>query len=126
MSAVQKLQNSKGNGLIVEKYVDMVLQESVEEIYRRQDRLSAGRVASKDDLLNKILEQRSYTINNGRLSMKHNVAQRFVDMNKNAELKVHDKIIWSEYSTIIRKLRYGFTEKIKAILADNIKIEING
>ncbi|WP_416440508.1 hypothetical protein ACH3O9_11420 [Leeuwenhoekiella sp. A16] len=126
MSAVDTLKNNNPENFIARKYIDQVLEEGAQNIFAEQDRIRSGRVASRNNNLEQILDQRHYTIATGTLSITHNIAQRFVDMNKKAKIKIHDKIIWSEYSLMIRKLRYGFTEQVKQILTQDQKIDING
>lgn len=124
MSTLQTLNTAKTK-IITDHYLREVLQDAAEDIFEDQSRVITNSTGSYEDLLS----ARTYSISSGTLTLSHSIRERFVDMNrirgvKQASIQVHNKIIWTQFNVIIRRLKFGFVEDIKNAIVAKYRIEI--
>lgn len=126
MSAVDTLKNNNPQNFIARKYIDQVLDDAGQHLFQEQDRIAAE--SNRD--VDAILATRSYSVTPGTLSLTHSIQERFADMRpryKNyKQVPLHNTKIWGEFNRIAGQVAYGFTENIKALIAQQYNIDING
>lgn len=56
----------------------------------------------------------------GRLTLTHPIYERFLDIKnrRRKRLRIHNRFIFGAYAAIARRLMYGFTEEVAAMLRD--------
>lgn len=126
MSGVEVLKERENKKIIEAHYIQRVLKESGTNILRAQG-ITLSR--SKGDKLNDIKSARRFKVTTNKAEFTHLMRQRFIDMRrirgtKQKSIPLHNKIIYGEFSTIIRKLAYGFTQDIKNEIAQELNIVI--
>lgn len=124
MSATENLQN-RNKSIIERRYISNTLKETGDFIESSQDRLFSRFNFKSSD----ISEKRSLTVTNNKLTLLHLAKTRFIDMKRiNGRTKkrypIHNNIVMGYYNGLIRKLHFGFTQEVKAIIAQELKIEI--
>lgn len=123
-NASTALAKRRNKNIIEQKYIETVLKEAAADIEQLQDeRFSSRNISSV------IRNARSFSVQNNRLTHKHNIRQRFDDMRrirskKSTSTKAHNKVIWGNLNTIIFKLAFGFTQDIRNTIANQYNIEI--
>ncbi|WP_378186897.1 hypothetical protein ACE939_00930 [Aquimarina sp. W85] len=125
MSGIPTLQSRSGANIIKDHYIRQVLTDAAEEIFDKQSRVISNANSDYSDLLN----NRSYSVTSGNLTLVHALRERFVDMKRirgeaQRSLNVHNTIIWSQFNVVVGKLRYGFTHDIRKAIAAQYKIEL--
>lgn len=125
MSAIAQLQNNSSANIIKDFYIRQVLEEAGDEIFDQQSRVLGNANSEYQDLLN----NRSYSISSGTLTLTHSLRERFVDMKRvrgksQKSLRVHNQIIWSQFNVIVGKLRNGFTSDIRSAIAMQLNIDL--
>ncbi|MCD8435867.1 hypothetical protein LNJ03_11240 [Tenacibaculum dicentrarchi] len=124
MSAALTLAKRSKKNIIEQKYIDQVLREEASNIEKAQNVIFSNRNTPAV-----IRNKRSFTINNGTLTHRHDIRQRFEDMRrvrfrKQKPTKAHNKVIWGHYNNMIFKLAYGLTQDVKNQIANDYKIEL--
>jgi hypothetical protein len=115
-----------GNNLIKDTYIQHVLQQSAKDIIVAQDRvLSAANPKNK----NNIIASRRYSVSGTTLDFAHAMSQRFIDMRrisgaKKKAIPVHNKVIYKEFSNIIAQLKFGLTDDVKNLIANQYNINM--
>lgn len=118
MNVLQQRQQ-RADEVLKGKFVQRALEDTSKEI----DKLQRQKMS---DFRSSFWNNRTFTVNNGRLTYKHDKRHRFVDM-KNRTRKdgsktrkksrtIHNKIIWGQYNYLTRELAYGYTDAVKAEL----------
>lgn len=116
MNILQERQK-RADEILQGKFIQRKLEETSKEIDKLQSQAMSGFTSS-------FWNNRTFSVNNGRLTYKHDKRHRFLDM-KNRTRKdgskkskksrpVHNKIIWGQYNYLTRELAYGYTDAIKA------------
>ncbi|NQY31276.1 MAG: hypothetical protein HRT69_17640 [Flavobacteriaceae bacterium] len=126
MSGVEVLKSRSNKKIIEQRYIDRVLQESATDIFRAQDKAIARFSGSG---LDDIKANRSFKVTTNNIEFTHSLRQRFVDMRrvrgvKQKAVQLHNKVIYTHFNGIIRKLAYGFTQDIKNEIAQELNIVI--
>lgn len=115
-----------GKNLIKDTYIQHVLQQSAKDIIAAQDRvLSAANPSEK----NNIIAKRRYAVSGTNLQFTHALTQRFIDMRriagrKHKPIAVHNKVIYKEFNNIIAELKFGFTDDVKNLIANQYNINM--
>ena len=115
-----------GKNIISNTFIAQVLDEEAKNIIQAQDRvLSANNPASK----NLIIASRSYSISGTTMQFTHAMQQRFIDMKringiKKKAVPVHNKIIYKHFNNIIAELKFGFTDDVQKLIANQHNIQL--
>lgn len=66
----------------------------------------------------------------GKLTIKHPIYERFLDMRKvrgkKRSFPIHNSVIWGNWERMLYKLNNDFTEAVQKELFDELKDSING
>ncbi|KAB8156129.1 hypothetical protein EZY14_002620 [Kordia sp. TARA_039_SRF] len=106
-------------------YIKQVLNREAENLIQEQRRIvNAGNALGAAV----ILQKQSYTVANNTLTVTHAKQQRFIDMKvlrgyKRKPIKVHNTPIYNYYNYIINELRFGLTDDIKQMIAQEHNIQ---
>ncbi len=107
-----------------ERFVQMTLRFEGERMMRnqgeaikRQLNIQSGYILSARDIVVQGGEGMD-----GRLTYTHAIYERFLDMKRNRNerrvrrRKIHNRFIFGAYSSIAKRLMYGFTEEVAELL----------
>lgn len=78
---------------------------------------------------NDIRSKRSFTVTDDTLEYTHLMKERFIDMKRiqgrtKKQYPIHNKVVMGYFNNIIFQLQVGFTQSVKAQLAQELKIQI--
>ncbi|MFC0605886.1 hypothetical protein [Winogradskyella pulchriflava] len=115
-----------GKNIISNIFIAQVLDEEAKNIIQAQDRVLS---AKNPDSKNLIIASRSYTVTGTTLQFTHAMQQRFIDMKtingiKRKPIPVHNKVIYTHFNNIIAKTKYGLTESVQNLIANQHNIQL--
>ncbi len=124
MNAVQTLQ-SRNSFKIEDIYVNQILTETGEDIFTEQARVAAGQLEDLSD----IIGGSSFAVSNGELSIKHILRQRLIDIKRpnlirQKPIRIHNTLVYAAFNRLAGKVRFGYTNAAKNIIAQEYNIEI--
>ena len=126
MRAVENLNSINNANRIEQKYIDRVLHEEATNIMQAQDR-----VISRYNVARHVPEitRRRFTVSTGKVTFTHPLRQRFIDMKYRRGVKqdvtpIHNKIIYSHFNKIVRRMAYGFSEDVRELIANEHNIQL--
>ncbi len=127
MSAIDTLKSRNNKRIIENHYISRVLKEEASNIAESQDRIISR--FSVMDTIPEIKRSRSFVVVGNELQATHALQQRFIDMRRRGGLAqksvpIHNKIIYSHFNSLIRKLAYGFTQDIRTQIANEFNIPV--
>lgn len=105
------------------KFVSRILLEEGQKMHAAQTKLMGQEGFSSRHLL----QQRKFTESEQKLLYKHSKALRFVDMKtrntkkgkvKKVSYPVHNRILYGHANNIVRRVSFGFTERVKQELME--------
>lgn len=109
------------NDILQNRFVSRVFKDSGKEILTVQEKFMASRGFEHSEWYS----GRSFNVSDNALEIEQLKVHRFVDMktitgpngkhNKNNH-PVYNRIMWGNYNNIIRELKFGFTDAVKAEL----------
>lgn len=128
MNGINLLQSRNRKNIIVSAFIDRTLQDEARRLKADQDRVFAN---SNDRVIDHVKNNRSYTVANNTLTHTHAIQQRFIDMKRiqgrsQKPVQGHNKPIYIHWNSILFRLRYELTESLRATIATNLKIDIDG
>lgn len=114
------------NNIIEQKYIQSVLNQEAESIFTEQKLVVDRSGTSTKDI---ILQKRRFAVTGTTLEVEHAIVQRFIDMkyisgHKRKAIPVHNKVIYNHFNSIINQLAFGFTDSVRALIAQEHKIQI--
>ena len=129
MDAIQTLKSRDSNKLIERAFIKNILQEEVESLMKAQDRVFADAVDNRKIELAR--NNRSFNITDNTIVHKHNIQQRFIDMQrtqygKQKALPVHNKILFGHFNEIIYRVSTNLTQAVRAQIANDLNLEMYG
>jgi hypothetical protein len=118
---------SHNNGLIEKAFVENILKEEADNIFRAQDRVLSK--AGNSEKIKLTRYSRSFTVSNMTLSITHNIQERFIDMKrtrygKQKPIAVHNTIIYGHWNNIIFRSKVELTNTLRAQMAVQLNLEI--
>ncbi|WP_196890358.1 hypothetical protein [Aureivirga marina] len=114
----------RNKSILERRFIQKTLSDQKSEIVQRQNR-----AASISDFPQKreILSSRNISTNSYKLTYRHLLVERFVDMKrlqgrKAINVPIHNRPLLLAYNDIFKNLKYGFTDEIKANLSQTFQI----
>lgn len=107
---------------VKERYIEEVLRSEAGQMLNNQGVAIYSRLGVKSG---RIVWERHFDIsasgNSGKLSLRHMIYERFLDMKsirrngvrvkRRRRFKIHNKFVWHMYAVIASRLMHGFTEE---------------
>jgi len=127
MNAKQTFQSRTARKVQERIYTAEVLAEEGKNIYNAQTKaINHFAFIKNGDLL----KQRNYRVSKSTLTLNFPIQMRFVDMKKirgkrQKSARVYNSIVMGHYNNIARKLRFGFTEAVRAKYTGDFIEEFN-
>ncbi|WP_422105592.1 hypothetical protein [Winogradskyella sp.] len=115
-----------GRNLITNIYIQRVLGQSAKDIIEAQNRvLSSANPKEKKN----IIASRRYVVSGTQLNFTHSKQQRFIDMRrvagrKRKSIPLHNKVIYKEFSNIIAQIKFGLTEDVQYLIANEYNLHM--
>lgn len=116
--------------LVEQKYIEEVLQEAAEHIYKDQSAAIQNSVSAKSTGF--LLRNRFMNISGTNIQHVHPIYERFLDMKrlhrgntiiKRRPLHIHNRFMWGLYLRIQERLMYGLTDNVSMRIRQSLGIE---
>lgn len=114
------------NSIITDIFITRVLQDEAKSIVEAQNRVLNAKNPKSKDL---IIASRTYHVSQNSLEFTHALQQRFIDMKriggrKKKPVPLHNKVLYGHLNNIIAQLKFGFTDDVKNLIANEYNIHL--
>ena len=125
MNRLEKRSGAQDAKVLEQRYIRQVLQEEGQNIRKEQTKRMSGAGFSSRELY----ASRSISVSDTVLTYEHLAKHRFIDMKrrrtkggviKKKNYPIHNRILFGHANNVVRRVSFGFTEDVKAKMA-NIK-----
>ena len=125
MEVISNANTLSGNNILTTKFIERVLNDEAKNIVAAQNKVLNARNSNSKNL---IISSRTYQVSQGSLEFTHAMQQRFIDMKrlggrKKKPVQVHNKILYAHFNNIIASLKFGFTDDVKNLIANEYNIQ---